>query len=889
MVGQDRIPDISVVVPTLNEARNVDALLAGLFQAFRKEGLKIEVLFADGGSTDGTQEKVQAWMAQAAVRLVDAGSGRGLAGDVVVAARQARADVIVLMDGDLSHSPEAAPALARPVLEGSQDMVIGSRYISGGSTPDWSWKRLAMSRLARAVVWPLTDVRDPTSGFFAIRRDRLLDIGDDAEGFKIGLEVLLRDDGSLRISEMPIRFAGRSHGQSKMSLRQAGCYLRRTVALTGGTMTALTAKRFALVALFGLVLDLGAFQVLSSLGLSLAASHILSYLLAMVSGYVLSSRWVFRPPVGVHRDWTTRLRFVTVCLMALLLRGGVLAMLMQRAGRPAPQALIPAILIAALINYVGSAFFVFRSSHGLPHGLSWRLAAIGLVGYTVLLRLVYLGLPDLLPEEAYYWNYAQHPALSYLDHPPMVAWLIGLGTALFGNTEFGVRIVTFLCWFVTAGFCFALARDLFGKGTALAAVMLAAVLPFFFVFGFFTTPDAPLTASWAGTLFFLERALLAGRGRAWWGAGICIGLGMLSKYTIVLLGPAALAFILLDRPSHRWLLRPEPYLAILAAILLFAPVILWNMRHDWVSFLFQSAGRLNQQGEFGFPMLVVSMVLLITPLGVVGAFRALFSSCVVRDAFCVGERTTHDAQHTMRQRLFMAVFTLAPLSVFVLFSLRHEVRLNWTGPAWLAALPGIAGWISMTPRATHSRLPTANQQFRAITLAATVLLFGAFLHYLAIGLPSVGIDRDMVLPVAWEEIGRDVGLLAKKIEQERGIKPLVVGMDRYGLASELAFYRRDGKEGVEQTSSRHLFGGNALMYSFWFPPERQAGRLLLLVSLDRKNLDRPNIPRWARLDPIEERKVQKLGQDIRYFCRIAHEYRPPPPEARPDSFPLGRP
>ena len=95
--------------PTLNEAENVDSLLARLFQAFREEGREIEVLFADGGSTDGTQEKVQAWASKAPVRLVDARSGRGLAGDVVVAAREARADVIVVMDGDLSHSPEAAP------------------------------------------------------------------------------------------------------------------------------------------------------------------------------------------------------------------------------------------------------------------------------------------------------------------------------------------------------------------------------------------------------------------------------------------------------------------------------------------------------------------------------------------------------------------------------------------------------------------------------------------------------------------------------------------------------------------------------------------------------------------------------------------------------------
>jgi len=75
----------------------------------------------------------------------------------------------------------------------------------------------------------------------------------------------------------------------------------------------------------------------------------------------------------------------------------------------------------------------------------------------ILLKVVYLGLPDLTPEEAYYWQHAQRPALGYLDHPVMVAGRILAGTTLFGDTEFGVRIFTLLCWFVTAGFIDALA------------------------------------------------------------------------------------------------------------------------------------------------------------------------------------------------------------------------------------------------------------------------------------------------------------------------------------------------------------------------------------------------------------------------------------------------
>lgn len=550
MERKGTVPYVSVVVPTLNEVDNIDSLLRRLLQAFRDCELDVEVLFADGGSTDGTVERVQAWAPLAPVHLVHAASGRGLTGDVLVAVRRAKADVVVVMDADLSHSPDAAPILAQPVLDGSRDMVIGSRYIPGGQTPNWPWTRRTVSRTAASLVWPLTDVHDPTSGFFAVRRDRLLDISDDADGFKIGLEVLLQNGENLRVMEVPISFGDRMRGQSKMNAREVACYLRRSVALAGGVVSGTTAGRFALAGLVALIVDISAFQMLWGGGLDLRVSHVLSFLLATTINYVLNRHWVFAGFVDERHGWATWIRFVAVGLMALFLRGGVLATLTYHAGWRVQAAMMAAVFTAMGVNYLGCAFFVFRRELDRSGVLRWRVAAIGLIGYTVLLRLTYLGAVDLLPEEAYYWNYAQHPALGYLDHPPMVAWLISIGTALAGDTEFGIRLGTFLCWFVTAGFCFGLARNQFGKAVGLVAVMLAALLPFFFLFGFFTTPDGPLTACWAGALFFLERAMLAHRRWAWWGLGICMGLGMLSKYTMALLGPATLAFLLLDRPSR---------------------------------------------------------------------------------------------------------------------------------------------------------------------------------------------------------------------------------------------------------------------------------------------------------------------------------------------------
>lgn len=101
----------------------------------------------------------------------------------------------------------------------------------------------------------------------------------------------------------------------------------------------------------------------------------------------------------------------------------------------------------------------------------------------------------------------------------------------------------------------------------------------------------------------------------------------------------------------------------------------------------------------------------------------------------------------------------------------------------------------------------------------------------------------------------------------------LVGMDKYFMASELAFYRRDGREGVEQTAGRHLFDDSGVMYVFWFPPEQQSGRVLLLVSFDPRDIEDRRIRRWFhQIGPIEEHVIHKYGRGVRYFCRVAYDY-----------------
>lgn len=863
---------ISIIVPTLNEEENIDALIGQLIEAFQLTSYAVEIIIADGGSIDATQSKVEAWASRAPVRFVYANTGRGLAGDVLAAAREACGDVIVVMDADLSHSPEMAPVLAKLVLEGACDMVIGSRYVRGGATPDWPWARKMISRGAGLLAWPFVDVSDPTSGFFSIRREKLLTVDPNAQGFKIALEVLFSAGDGFRVKEVPICFSDRSLGHSKMSMKQAGIYLRRLIILAINAGAASNAMQFVLASIVGLVVDLGVFHILLSRGIRLFTAHIVSFFIASVITYGLNSRWVFRSTADQRLDSRKYIKFLALGLMALFLRGGVLTLGVQQFSWPADVALIAAIFLTMAVNYLGCVFFVFPRRIERMSSMHWRIMTLSLIGYSLLLRLAYLDLLNLLPQEAYYWNYAQHPALGYLDHPPMVAWLIEFGTSVFKHSEFGVRFGAFVLWFVTAGFCFGFARNMFDKKTAFHAVLFIALFPVFFVLGFFITPDVPLIAAWAGALFFLERALLAERRMAWWGVGICLGLGMLSKYTIALLSLAALLFILLDKRSRRWLLCPEPYAAMILALLIFTPVILWNANNNWASFFFQTTRRLSASPKFSLHLLIGSMLILLTPLGVIGAAQSIFNKRIWSGEIDISETSA------LRKRLFTLVFTLLPLFIFALFSIKHNPKLNWTCPVWLAIMPALAKQLLPAESFTKFYRKILWQRLLTPMLVALALIYGGTLHYISIGLPGVPYPKNTVSPVAWKEMGDKVEEIENIVEKETGEKPLIVGMDKYFIASELAFYRNFSKEGMNEgsqdTCSINFFKQEGLMYKWWFPWKRQMGKIFIIVSIKPdKLLDDQLTGYFDSLGPIKEVGVTKNNVPAgRFFYRIAKRY-----------------
>jgi dolichol-phosphate mannosyltransferase len=206
---------VSIIIPTLNEEENIAPLVS---QIIASAVPFHEILFVDDDSTDATADIVRTLGGRHPIRLIEQnGAHRGLAGAIVTGARAAQGDLLLVMDADLSHPPEQIKNLLAPLFAGEADMVVGSRYVEGGSTSGWPLLRRIMSRTGAAIAYPLTGVHDSMGGFFAIARSRLLELAPQTNGFKIVFEAIVRGGGRLRVREIPIAFRERLHGKSKMS------------------------------------------------------------------------------------------------------------------------------------------------------------------------------------------------------------------------------------------------------------------------------------------------------------------------------------------------------------------------------------------------------------------------------------------------------------------------------------------------------------------------------------------------------------------------------------------------------------------------------------------------------------------------------------------------
>jgi 4-amino-4-deoxy-L-arabinose transferase-like glycosyltransferase len=293
-------------------------------------------------------------------------------------------------------------------------------------------------------------------------------------------------------------------------------------------------------------------------------------------------------------------------------------------------------------------------------------------------RLLFAASLGLGIDESYMVAAGRQWRLGYFDHPPIAWWLAWAAAHLAGSdSAFVVRLPFIGLFALTTWLIYRVASALFGAWAGLWAAVLANLCPVIGVTaGTWVLPDGPLFAALLGATLCLIAALPA-QGRAawgWWlGAGICAGLALSAKYSAGLTIIGAIGFLLTERESRRWLLRPQPYLAGLAALAVFAPVLSWNAEHGWVSFLFQggrTAGRFNPLGPVltvaGGALFLLPWVWL--PLIVCGC-----------NALRRGPADTG--------RWLLLCLAAPPIIFFTLISPWSRVLFHWAMPGYLMLLP----------------------------------------------------------------------------------------------------------------------------------------------------------------------------------------------------------
>ncbi|WP_292834265.1 glycosyltransferase family 2 protein [Microbacterium sp.] len=289
--------DLSIIVPTFNEAPNVAELVRRTAAAVAD--IEAEIIFVDD-STDDTPAVIRAVASSAAlpVRVIHREHGLGgLGGAVLEGYRAAAADVCVVIDGDLQHPPESIPSLYARHRQGEVDVVVASRYAAGGASKGLADKsRVFVSKAATALTKAMFPIRlkettDPMTGFFLVDRTTIDLDGLQPRGFKILLEILARK--TLRVAEVPFAFAPRFAGESKASMRQGLHFLMQLTALRFGKMSL-----FAVVGGLGAVANVLIVWALTQAGVGYIASAIVAAEVTIIANFLLIERFVFQDMRG---------------------------------------------------------------------------------------------------------------------------------------------------------------------------------------------------------------------------------------------------------------------------------------------------------------------------------------------------------------------------------------------------------------------------------------------------------------------------------------------------------------------------------------------------------------------------------------------------------------
>ncbi|MBC8101638.1 MAG: glycosyltransferase family 39 protein [Cytophagales bacterium] len=438
-----------------------------------------------------------------------------------------------------------------------------------------------------------------------------------------------------------------------------------------------------------------------------------------------------------------------------------------------------------------------------------------LLAATLTVARLFLGAAlGLAQDEAHYWQWSRHLDFSYYDQGPGIALCIRLGTLLFGDTPFGIRVVNTLLTAGTGWLAYRTAARWTNSQVGLWAMVFLSVAPLLAVGGVLATYDSVQVFFWAAALYALTHTLQQEHAAGWYVVGALVGMGSLCKVTMLLFAPCVLLFLLLSPTYRKWLATPHPYAAFTLALLLFTPVAFWNARHDWVNLRHAAALTSRSRGAPPFRWFGEF-------LG--GQAFALGPFLFLAELFVLIRFTRRTPGIPDEARRFFGAFGAPILALCLLMSLRSKLEINWPVPAHLAGLMAVAAWL-------HLALPTRFRTGLAAGFTVPALLMSGAVFVPDV-LPLIGVRSPVTAqkplePYGWSEIAARVQ--QERVSLERKGKPVFLAGTNYRVNSILGFYLPDRPEMVAL-----YLGTRRDQFGIWSRPQEHVGENAILVLSEK--------------------------------------------------------
>jgi 4-amino-4-deoxy-L-arabinose transferase-like glycosyltransferase len=484
-----------------------------------------------------------------------------------------------------------------------------------------------------------------------------------------------------------------------------------------------------------------------------------------------------------------------------------------------------------------------RTSSGFPYA---RWAAAILIAGTIF-RLWYSTRLELVGDEAYYWLWSRHPDFCYLDKGPVIAWFIWIGTALFGQTVFGIRFFAVILAGGTGTGIYLLGRQLFSDRVAFWSVVLAAVTPLFAVGAALMTIDTVYIFFWTLAALAFWRAKDEEKWRWWIVTGVLVGLSMLSKYTGAIELISFVAFSLWHPASRSHFRRPTIYVTLLVAILFLVPVLIWNWRHDFpTSHFLVHRGALDEHPHVR-PLEVLSFLAqqagVISPLLFIG--------------LAIGLCWPRFAQTPRAETGYLVILFLPLFLVYLLLSFQKASQANWAAAAYVSGVILVAAkWT----QALESRPGLKGVAVAGVVLA---LLQTAILHDTSwLHLPG------RLDPLDRARGSRDLAAQIAELQEKTGAR--VVIASKYMTAALLSFYLPNQPETFMPVSSPPF---NQIV--LW-PTYREAHPKEDAVFItDSDRVPASIAEDFPFIESFREIRTTEAGRSIgRFFVFVCHRFQP---------------